>query len=232
MLLRTVTLGLLVYSGIMNSVMAQNNLDNPAFTDVGALPELGQAIGKAMKSAKDLVAEDAALLVSKSAPGAAKMALSASSNVQELGTPKRDFIIRLDHLRAYKGGTVDALLIDTKQVYYPVYVDKRPVSTVTMVHGKNGWAMTSVGETEITQKRQKAIGKSIKRFAKKDAEHFVVRIPSLSIEFTAFRNLAGEIQFASIIDNERYGLTAGEAEDAKAVLSRIVPHAREFKELK
>jgi hypothetical protein len=215
----TLTLACAAFSG---GAMAQGSLDNPSFTEVGTLSDLSKAAGKALLTAKDIVAEDAAQ-GSALAPG--------QTAAPVLGTPKRDFFIRLDKLRAYQGGSVEGLLTDSKQVYYPVYVGNRPASTITLVQGKAGWEMTSVGETELTQRRQDAIGKSAKRFARKESDHFIVRIPSLSIEFSAFRNRSGDLQLASVVDNEKYGLTAGEAEDAKAVISRIVPHAREFKEL-
>ena len=219
----TLTLACAVFS---SGAMAQGSLDNPSFTEVGTLSDLSKAAGKALVSAKNIVAEDAA-------QGSALSGMAAGGTVAPvLGTPKRDFFIRLDQLRAYQGGSTEGLLTDSKQVYYPVYVGNRPTSTITMVQGKAGWEMTSVGETELTQRRQDAIGKSAKRFARKESDHFIVRIPSLSIEFSAFRNRSGELQLASVVDNEKYGLTAGEAEDAKAVISRIVPHAREFKELR
>lgn len=215
----TLTLACAAFS---SGPMAQGSLDNPAFTEVGTLADLSKAAGKALLTAKDIVAEDAAQ-VSAVAPGQAVAPV--------LGTPKRDFFIRLDKLRAYQGGSVEGLLTDSKQVYYPVFVGNRPASTITLVQGKAGWEMTSVGETELTQRRQDAIGKSAKRFARKESDHFIVRIPALSIEFSAFRNRSGELQLASVVDNEKYSLTAGEAEDAKSVISRIVPHARDFKEL-
>lgn len=216
----------LAYVSFAAGAMAQGGLDTPTFTDVGTLADLNQAAGKALRSAKQIIAEDASQIAPLSAePGAAAAAPA-------LGTPKRDFFIRLDKLRGYQGGSVEGLLTDTKQVYYPVYVGKRPASTITMVRGKAGWEMLSVGETELTQRRQDAIEKSAKRFARKESEHFIVRIPALSVEFTAFRNRSGELQFASVVDNEKYGLTAGEAEDAKAVIGRIAPLAREFKELR
>jgi hypothetical protein len=84
-----------------------------------------------------------------------------------------------------------------------------------------------VGDVQRTALRKRAIDASVKRFAKAESEHFIVRVPALNLEFTAFRDRNDELQLASVADNPIAGLTAGEAEAAEKVIARIQPLAVE-----
>ena len=194
-------------------------LDNPRFLDVGRLPELGTAAGKGLAQFKALAADGDTYK---------DLGLSdaASAGKAVLGTPKRDFIIRLDALKAFKaGGEVDAMLIDTKIVHYPLLVSGKAVSSLSLHDEKGAWSIISAGDAQRTALRKRAIDNSIKRFAKSEEEHFIVRVPALNLEFTAFRGANDELQLASVSDNPMAGLTAGEAEPASKVIARILPMA-------
>ncbi len=193
--------------------------DNPRFLDVGRLPDLGSAAGKGLAQFKALAADGEAFR-DLGLPDA------ASAGKAVLGTPKRDFIIRLDALRAFKaGGDIDALLIDTKIVHYPLLVGGKAVSSLSLHDEKGAWSLVSAGDAQRTALRKRAIDNSIKRFAKAEEEHFVVRVPALNLEFTAFRGANDELQLASVSDNPMAGLTAGEAEPAAKIIACILPLA-------
>lgn len=158
--------------------------------------------------------------------------LGSATAPNSLGVPKKDYFIRLDSLKCFKAGkNVEDLIVDSKQMHYTVYKNKKPTGTITMVQKKNGWTMVSIGDAELTKLRQNSINQSMKRFQKAESDHFIVRVPALGIEFTAFRNANKELQLASVADNIPAGLTAGEAEPAERILLRLVPLALDYKNL-
>ena len=194
------------------------SLENPRFTDVAKLQDLGAAAGKGLTQYRCLV--DAESYKDLGLPDVASAAKAG------LGTPKRDFIIRLDALQAYKpGADVEALLVDTKIVHYPVVVAGKPAGSISLANQKGKWELVSVGDVQRTNLRKASIDNSVKRFAKAEEDHFIVRIPALNLEFTAFRDRADALQLASVSDNPMAGLTAGEAEPAAKVLARLLPLA-------
>lgn len=197
---------------------AAMTLENPRFLDLAKLPDLTRAAGKGLSQFRNLAdAESFKDLGLDNAASAAKAGL---------GAPKRDFIIRLDALQSFKaGGDIEALLVDTKIVHYPIVIDGRAISSISMVSLEGKWETISVGDVERTSLRRRAIDNSVKRFAKAEEEHFIVRIPALNMEFTAFRDRSDALQLASLSDNPMAGLTAGEAESAAKVIPRLLPLA-------
>lgn len=213
-----VTLGLaaMVFSA---PVAAALSIENPRFLDVGKLPDLDVAAGKGLSQYQALAADGETFRD-------LGLADAASAKKAVLGKPKRDFIIRLDALKAFKAGAdVEALLVDTKIVHYPLVVGGKAVSSLSLHSEKGAWTMISAGDAERTNLRKRSIDNSIKRFAKAEEDHFIVRVPALNMEFTAFRDRADALQLASVSDNPMAGLTAGEAEPAAKVLARLVPMA-------
>lgn len=190
-------------------------LDNPRFLDLGSLPDLDTAAGNGLQRFRGFLGHSATG-ASESAPGKAG-----------LGKPQRDFLIRLDALKAYRAGQdPEALLVDTRLVHFPVQVDGKTRGSLTFARGEKAWSLVSVGEENRSDLREKAIGASIRRFARGAEAHFIVRIPALRLEFTAFRDGNGALQLASITDHVQAGLVAGEAEAATRVLPRLVPLAK------
>ncbi len=193
-------------------------LENPRFLELAKLPDLTQAAGKGLEQFRSLA----------DAESFRDLGLSdvASAAKAGLGTPKRDFIIRLDALQAFKaGGDIEALLVDTRIVHYPIVVDGKAISSISMVSQEGKWETVSVGDAQRTSLRRRAIDNSVKRFAKAEEDHFIVRIPALNMEFTAFRDRSDALQLASVSDNPKAGLIAGEAEPAAKVIPRLLPLA-------
>jgi hypothetical protein len=202
----------------MSATPAALSLDNPRFLDVAKLPDLGAAAGKGLVQFRGLA--DKETFKDLGLPDVASAAKAG------LGTPKRDFIIRLDALKEFKaGGDIEVLLVDTKIVHYPVVVAGKTVSSISLVNQKGKWDLVSVGDVQRTSLRKAAIDNSSKRFAKAEEEHFIVRVPALNLEFTAFRDRSDALQLASVSDNPMAGLTAGEAEAATKVIARLIPLA-------
>jgi hypothetical protein len=192
-------------------------LDNPQFLDLGKLADLGEAAQKGLAHYRELASPENAAGLGLDAAGDAGKAV--------LGKPKREFIIRLDALKAHKkGGDVEALLSDTKIVHYPLVVNAKHRGSMSLVQVDGKWEFIGVGDIDRTSLRQSAIAGSVKRFQKNEEDHFIVRVPALNLEFTGFRN-RGELQLASVTDNGPAGLTAGEAESAASILERLLPLA-------
>jgi hypothetical protein len=193
-------------------------LENPRFLDLAKLPDLTEAAGKGLDQFRSLVDAESFRDL-----GLADVASAAKTG---LGKPKRDFIIRLDALKEFKaGGDVEALLVDTKIIHYPLVIEGKEISSISLVSLKGKWETVSLGDVQRTSLRRRAIDNSIKRFAKAEEDHFLVRVPALNLEFTAFRDRSDALQLASLSDNPMAGLTAGEAEPASKVLPRLVPLA-------
>lgn len=193
-------------------------LENPRFLQLAKLPDLAQAAGKGLEQFRSLVDSESYRDLG--------LADAASAAKAGLGAPKRDFLIRLDALQAFKeGGDVEALLVDTRIVHYPIVLEGKAVSSISMVALEGKWETVSIGDVQRTSLRRRAIDNSVKRFAKAEEDHFVVRIPALNMEFTAFRDRSDALQLASLSDNPKAGLIAGEAEPAAKVIPRLVPLA-------
>lgn len=192
-------------------------LDNPQFLDLGKLADLGEAAQRGLAHYRELASPE----------NAAGLGLDAAADAGKalLGKPKREFIIRLDALKAYKkGGDAEALLWDTKIVHYPLIVNAKHRGSMSLAQLDGKWEFVGIGDIDRTALRQNAIAGSVKRFQKNEEDHFIVRVPALNLEFTGFRN-RGELQLASVTDNEPAGLTAGEAEPAVRILERLLPIA-------
>jgi hypothetical protein len=197
------------------------SLANPRFTDVAKIPDLAPAAAKGLAAFRALAA-DGDTYKDLGLPDA------ASAGKAALGTPERDFLIRLDALKAYKPGSdPEALLTDTRIIHYPLVVVGKAVSTLDLQNAKGAWAVVGTGDAQRTALRKRAVDASVRRFAKAEADHFIVRIPALNMEFTAFRDANGALQLASVADNPLAGLVAGEAEPATKVLARVQPMALE-----
>ena len=198
-------------------------------------PEAGSsdqatAASQALDSYKDLLEQDSSAV--PSVMGLPSASAKDANSSDALGAPKRDYFIRLDALRRFKPGeNVDNLLVDSKQMLFPVMRGKKVVGTITMVRKDKGWSLVSIGDADLSRLRQVAISTSMNRFQKAEADYSIVRVPALGIEFTAFRNSRNELQLASVADNPAAGLTAGEAEPASSVLPRLVPLAVSYRGL-
>ena len=220
--IRTAALAGILAASAMSQMNYQRNRMAPEET---GSPDQSQAASRALEKYQGLLDEPSGQ--------PSVMGLSAAPQAapgRGLGEPKRDFFIRLDSLRAFKEGkNVEDLLVDSKQVHYPVLRGKQVVGTITLIRKDKGWSMLSIGDAELSRLRQASIDGSVKRFQKAEAEHFILRVPALSIEFTAFRNARNELQLASVADNPAAGLTAGEAESASRVLARLVPLAVKYR---
>lgn len=151
----------------------------------------------------------------------------ADAAMTELGTPSKDYLVRLDKLKEYKSGDDPAkLLSDTGMVHYPLVFDNKTRSTVTVVMQQGEWKIASIGEADRSQKKSIALKESVNRLNKTEDNHFTVRVPALNVEFEAVRDSSNKLQLTPIQDFPEWGLKAGIPEPASDIFLKLVPAAK------
>jgi hypothetical protein len=144
-----------------------------------------------------------------------------------LGAPVRDYLVRLDALKAYvPGSNPAALLTDTHIVHYPLVAGGRNNASVTMGFDRGQWRLISVGDTQRTAKLHSAISRSVLSQKQTSENHFTVRIPALNLEFAACWDAKGVLLLTPIIDSAEWGLKEGITEPAATVFGRLVSVAK------
>jgi hypothetical protein len=152
---------------------------------------------------------------------------AAQVKTAKLGAPLRDYLVRLDALKAYvPGSNPAALLTDTHIVHYPLVADGRNSASVSMNYDRGQWHLISVGDTQRTAKLHSAISRSVLSKKQVAENHFAVRIPALNLEFAACWDAKGTLFLTPIIDSPEWGLKEGVTEPASAVFGRLVSVAK------
>jgi hypothetical protein len=152
----------------------------------------------------------------------------ADATRTELGTPSKDYFVRLDKLKNYKGGDdPEKLLSDTGRVHYPVVLDNEIRSTITIAQYEGEWKVASIGAPNRSEKRSIALKESASRLNKPGEDHFTVRVPALNVEFEAVFDSSNRLQLTPILDFPEWGLKAGVPEPASDVFLRLVTAAKD-----
>lgn len=142
-----------------------------------------------------------------------------------LGQPVGQFVIELDRLKSYQPGTeASQLLTSTQTLIYPVVVENRTRSSVTVSRRGGRWQAVSFGNPTyvkaLTEVRDRQAS------APADSEAFEVRIPALNLMFLGHRENS-KVILSPIFDEARFGFRRGEALSLDDVLQKILPAARE-----
>lgn len=143
-----------------------------------------------------------------------------------LGPPARGFMIRLDELKEYGGGDPTRLLHSAERVTFPVEVDGRTRSSLTVVSREGRWVSESFGAPTYARLFTEARARLAEREGRPAAELFEVQVPALNVRFAAARR-AGALVFAPVADDVRFGFKRGESIPAEEALAKLVPAARE-----
>ena len=132
----------------------------------------------------------------------------------QLSDPMRIYRVGLDVLKAFKeGSNVDSLLVDGRKSIYPVMVDQRVVSSISVTQREDGWRPTDFGNAALAR------ALSSHRQSKDD---IVIWVPAMKIYFTA-RGSGESLVLTPIMDDPRFDFKSGEAMPASrafAVLQR------------
>jgi hypothetical protein len=191
----------------------------PTFNNVPKLEELHKAAVKGRNQYQLMVNADNFRMLGLNRISDAAMT--------KLGTPSKDYLVRLDQLKEYKKGDDPAkLLTDTGIVYYPIVLDDKIRNTVTLAMQQDQWKVVSIGDAVRSQKRSDALRESAKVLNKTVESHFTVRVPGLNLEFEAVIDSSGLLQLTPILDFPEWGLRAGIPEPASTVFLKLVPAAK------
>ena len=144
----------------------------------------------------------------------------------KLGVPARGFMVRLDELQKYSGGDPNRLLHDAGRVTFPVEVEGRTRSSLTVVSREGRWHSESFGAPGYIRLFTEARARLAEREGRPPAELFEVQIPALNVRFVGARR-DGALVLSPVADDPRFGFKRGEGIPAEEALAKLVPAARE-----
>lgn len=143
-----------------------------------------------------------------------------------LGVPMQVYMVPLDRLRNYAGGTPpESLLMDTRHILYPVRVDNQTRSSLMLAEAQGSWKAVSFGSPTLIRKICEARMISVGVTGMATVEHFVVEIPALNLHFIGIRQ-GGALKLAPIVDDARLDFRAGISQPAERVFTALVPYAK------
>lgn len=144
-----------------------------------------------------------------------------------LGAPMKDFIVKLDSLSKYQpGGSAEELLIPTGQAVFPVMVNGKVRSSITLSKSKGEWKAVSFGGSNYVKKISKAVEESSRQTGLAKSEYFIARVPALNVFFAGYQR-EGKIFLVPIMDFPKFDLKAGSSVEAERALSALSQAARE-----
>jgi hypothetical protein len=144
----------------------------------------------------------------------------------KLGIPARGFMIRLDELREYGGGDPTRLLHSADRVTFPVEVEGRTRSSITVALREGSWLAESFGASSYARLFTEARARLAEREGRPAAEILEVQVPALNVRFVGARR-NGALVFAPVVDDARFGFKRGEPIPAEEALTKLVPAAKE-----
>jgi hypothetical protein len=136
-----------------------------------------------------------------------------------LGEPMQIFLIRLDKLQNFTGDTnPDTLLTDARRTLYPVELDKRVATSLTVTQRDDGWRATDFGN--------RSIARAVTRY-RSDPGDFIVHAAALKLYFVG-RRTEGRLMLIPVMHDERLGFRAGESIPAERVLATLQQAAQGY----
>lgn len=134
-----------------------------------------------------------------------------------LGIPLREYFVSLESLKSYKADSNPGdLLEDSGQVIFPLLVDERVKSSVTLVQQEGKWITHSFGAPVFVGLISKTRSDLSNQMDKQIQDFFLVKAPALNVFFVGYY-LQGEVMLAPLQDEPRFNFEAGQtirADDA------------------
>ncbi len=147
-----------------------------------------------------------------------------------VGTPLPEFLIRLDELQRFEAGADPGRLLHENGLFlFPVLVGENVRSSLSIRHDQGAFKAVAFGAPAFIRKAGEVVAR-IPGGADAHARAVLVRVPALNVFFVAFEE-EGKLLFASVLDDARFGLKAGEPIPAAMALEHLVPAAKEHKGL-
>lgn len=144
-----------------------------------------------------------------------------------MGTPVQQFMIRLDELKSYEpGADLSALLHSTETLIYPVLVQGRTHSSVTLRRQDDRWQAESFGLPKYARLLNELRDRLAAESNRSPSEYFEVRVPALNVAFLGHTQ-NGRLFLTPVFDAPRFGFKRGVTLPAEEVIEAILPAARE-----
>jgi hypothetical protein len=137
----------------------------------------------------------------------------------QLAAPMQVYNIGLDKLKGYQAGQdPNTLLASSAETIYPVTVDGRVKTGVTIVHKEQGYEPASFGNADI-----------VKRLAsnRQNENEFAVRIPAFNMYFVG-RRVEDRLVLVPIVNDPRLKVEAGQAVPIEVVLDQLKPYVNSY----
>ena len=144
---------------------------------------------------------------------------AAEAQKATLGSPIGEFFVPLDRLRAYKRGMApEALLLDVHTDIYPVLLDGKPRSTITVAQNAKTkkWELVSVGEPAMAQRITQMRAATHQR---------LIRVPALNVFLLESSSKSG-MTLTPLSDVGGTELRAGKAVEAGAAFVALAARAQ------
>lgn len=98
------------------------------------------------------------------------------------GEPLGAQIVTLGSIKAFNAGDDPGkLLLDSNELHYPVYVDKRPISSITIRKKGGGWEFALFGDRGILLAEKARLRQPVSR-----PSYFMVQVQALYLTFLAY----------------------------------------------
>ena len=147
-------------------------------------------------------------------------------NNAKLGTPVEVYLIGLEDLKQFKPGDQKQVLVPANRAVYPVLATNNDViSSVELDYNNGKWEARKFGEQTATKTSAAFINQthtdSIQRT-------FLVRIPSLSLNFLGAQTATGKIYLTYLDKQTIANIRTGESLPVEEVMQRLQPLAVDY----
>jgi hypothetical protein len=144
-------------------------------------------------------------------------------------TPLRIAMIGLDRLKtANPNDTMQPLIVPSNAVRSFVVVDDQVTASVVTREVGGTWQVASYGRPLLSAALADGLRARTAFQRSTPANVFELDIPALTLFFIAHQD-AGRLMLVPTADDERFGFVKGQTLDSQAVMSKIVPYAKELK---
>ena len=134
-----------------------------------------------------------------------------------LGIPLREYYVSLESLKSYKVDSNPADLVeDSGQVIFPLLVDERVKSSITLTQQEGKWITHSFGAPVFVGLISKTRLNLLNQMDKPIQDFFVVKVPALNVFFVGY-DIQGEVMLTPLQDETRFSFKADQtirADDA------------------
>ena len=148
-----------------------------------------------------------------------------------LGPLLEDFMVRLDELRKYESGKDPGPLLQrTGRATFPVLVQDRTRSSVTLASESGRWTAVSFGAPKYARALSEVRSQLSQQEGKPPSDYFEVRVPALNVTFIG-RRRDGRILLSPVVEDPRFGFKRGQTLPAEEAFAAMTRAAREHNDL-